>query len=309
MGLAKQRWMEAMEAEGKNAQWECPVCEESNESDFEIPEINFTSDKARDYHAEETFEIHCTNCDFNAEGIIQNSVFGLEFQIVGPDNIAIDIEAVDPHEYYEADFEEEYEEYYWEPSDNPEDEYKVAINGMLTLLKTSVPIEHDDQLLNRVIFSQTITALEAYLSDSLINLVKDDKAIQKSIYEKDTELSKKKFTAKEFLDDNNLPEKHLLLHLRKKISFHNLDTANKLYKYALNQDIFVDDAHRNLMFRAIDLRHDCVHRNGKSEESVKHDCFDAAYIVSIMEATNQLVTRVKHMLIARKLPDLSGEEE
>jgi hypothetical protein len=41
MGLTKRRWMEALEAEGKHAQWECPVCEEPNISDFEIPEVNF----------------------------------------------------------------------------------------------------------------------------------------------------------------------------------------------------------------------------------------------------------------------------
>jgi len=309
MGIAKQRWMEALEAEGKNAQWECPKCEGQNDSDFEIPEINFTSDKARDYYGEDIFEIDCEYCGFHAEGTVHNSVFGLEFQITGPDNNPIHIEAIDPNDFYEPDFEEEYEDWYWEPSDNPNDEFTVAINGMRTLLKTNIEISHDGQLLNRIVFSQTITALEAYLSDTLINLVKGDKVIQKSIYEKDAELGKKKFTAKEFLDDSDLPEKYMLLHFRKKISFHNLDTANKLFKYALNQDIFVDDAHRNLMFRAIELRHDCVHRNGKTEESVKHNCFDTAYVISIIEATEQLFTKVRHMLIATKFRDLKNEEE
>jgi len=300
--------MEALEAEGKHAQWECPVCEEPNISDFEIPEVNFFSDKASDYHNEELLELVCDNCNFQAEGTIRNSVFGLEFQINGPDHKPIHIEATDFTDFNEYDFEEEYENSYWEPSDNPDDEFTVAITGMRTLLTTKFLAEHDDQLLNRIVFSHTITALEAYLSDCFINLIKGDKETQKIIYEKDVELRKKKFTAKEFLDGPDMPEKYMLLYFRKEVSFHNLSASNRYFEYVLNQDIFLDDIHKDLMFRAITLRHDCVHRNGKSEQGIKQSCFEESYVISIIEATEKLVTKIRHMLSAKNSPTFANEK-
>lgn len=304
MGISKRMWEDKMYAEARTAEWECPVCHTAHESEFEIPEVNFSSDSASDYHAEEIFEIECDNCGFKKEGVVTNGVGGLDFQITGPDGEAIHIEAPDPY-YYEQD----YEDWYWEPSDSPSDVYAVTMEGMRCLLQTNVPIEHDDQLLNRVVFAQIIAAVEAYLSDTLINIVKGNSGIQQSIYEKDTELNKKKFTAAEVLNDPLLPEKYLLGYFREKISFHNLPTANKFYKYALNQDFFVDDTHRNLLGRAIELRHDCVHRNGKTIDGLKQTCFTKDYVSSIADAADKLVTRVRHMEMALEFKDISDDTE
>jgi len=304
MGLQKQRWMESLEEEATTAEWECPVCEEGNEDQFEIPSVDFSSDSASDYHGEEPFDISCSSCDFHAAGTVTNGVGGLHFVISGPDGESIHIEAPDPRDYYEPD----YDEHYWEPSDDPDGDYSVTLEGIRTLLHTSLPIEHDHQLLNRIVFTQTITAVEAFLSDSLINLAKGDVEVQKLIYEKDTELGRKKFTSLEILADPQIPEKYLLTYLREKISFHNFDTANKFFRYVLSQDIFPDDDNRNAMFKAVERRHDCVHRNGRNLNGVKLVCFDQAYVSKIMAEADRLVTKVRHMLIAREFESF-GEEE
>src|SRR5262249_53980594 len=51
-----------------------------------------------------------------------------------------------------------------------------------------------DDLINRMVFAQRITALEAYLADTLINTIKENCGAFSRLLAKDTELAKEKFT-------------------------------------------------------------------------------------------------------------------
>lgn len=296
MGKAKQDWMERLEAEARTAHWDCPVCNTVNESEFDIPDVNFISDDASDYWGEEELTFECVNCDFKSEGTVYYSVGGLEFTVEAPDGNPIAVEAPDPRDYND----DNYGDWYWVPTKDPFDVYRVSREGMKLLLNTSVPIEHDEQLLNRVVFAQTITAIETFLSDIVIHLVKDDIEVQKRIYEKHPVLSKRKFTAVEVLEDHLLLEKQMLKYFREDVSFHNFPKVNQLFKYALNKEIFVDDNIRSLMMKAMKLRHDCVHRNGKTLEGIIHDCFDKQYVMSILDASLNFVTHVNSLVFNRE---------
>ena len=112
MGLAK-RMMEEAESSFE-AQWECPDCNQENESLFEIPTIDMTSDRARDFHARDEVEWECEGCGKTIEGAIVNNVYGVDFQFVDDDMEQIHIEADIPNDDYLDDYD-----YYWVPLRQP----------------------------------------------------------------------------------------------------------------------------------------------------------------------------------------------
>ncbi|WP_244438071.1 hypothetical protein [Afipia birgiae] len=59
-------------------------------------------------------------------------------------------------------------------------------------------------LLNRMVFSHQVTALEAYLSDTLMNEVMADKAAMQRMIDEDDDLAKEKFTLAEISKDPGL---------------------------------------------------------------------------------------------------------
>lgn len=116
-------------------------------------------------------------------------------------------------------------------------------------------------LLNRMVYSQQITAMEAYLADRLINEIDADMGAFQRLLDADEDLSKEKFTLAEILRDSTLVQRKVSEHLRS-IQYHNLAKVDVLYNLALGIRILNLAQDKQGLFKAVMLRHDCVHRNG-----------------------------------------------
>jgi hypothetical protein len=134
-----------------------------------------------------------------------------------------------------------------------------------------------DHLVNRMIFSQQITALEAYLGDTLLNEVMGDKAAMQRMIDKDADLAKEKFTLSEVSKEPGLVERKVRAHLRE-VMYHNLKKVDVLYNIALGVRILDLAADKASLFKAVLLRHDCVHRNGFDKEGNEIDVFTKAFV-------------------------------
>ncbi len=134
-----------------------------------------------------------------------------------------------------------------------------------------------DHLVNRMIFSQQITALEAYLGDTLLNEVMGDKAAMQRLIDKDADLAKEKFTLSEVSKDPGLVERKVRKHLRE-VMYHNLKKVDVLYNIALGVQILDLATDKASLFKAVLLRHDCVHRNGFDKEGNEIDVFTKAFV-------------------------------
>jgi hypothetical protein len=57
--------------------------------------------------------------------------------------------------------------------------------------------------------------------------------------------------------------------------WHNLAKANAMYRAAFDIDLFklLGDENKAILLRAVEHRHDCVHRNGTDKEGKKLDVF------------------------------------
>lgn len=294
MGLAKARMMELQEEQYHQAHWECPECDYGNISEIDIPPINTAAEKASDMQASDTAFLHCEDCETEFEGLIHHNMFGLEFDFRDKAGKSIVIEHISQFSQDEYDYE--YEDI-WVPSDDPYDVFEVTMQGMHNLMSVSSPSPHDKQLLKRVIFSQIITALEAYLADTLIKLVKGDIDVQHKLYSNDKHLKKVTFEAAKIIKRPHIPENYLVNWLQRK-SFHDFPMVDNLFKIALGVSIYESKEARTLLDEARLHRHDCVHRNGKTVEGDKLDIFDTAYVESIASAAGTLAHNIEIKVVA-----------
>ena len=114
----------------------------------------------------------------------------------------------------------------------------------------------------RLLYANVITALETYLSDMFIGTVKNNPDFMRRFIETTPEFKEDKislsdaYTAKEQAD--NKADDYL-----SKVVWHNISRVKQMYKDTLSID-FPEDI--NAIYRAIQYRHDIVHRNGKTKD-------------------------------------------
>lgn len=124
--------------------------------------------------------------------------------------------------------------------------------------------EKENPLLQRMIYSNVVTSMEAYLSDTMKRHVLNRQAIKRrfvkyySFFDKNIKENK----VFEFIDSLDREINKQI----DKISFHNMDTVVGLYKNVLLCE-FPKDKLTELT-NSIDIRHDVVHRNGKSTDGL-----------------------------------------
>jgi len=149
-----------------------------------------------------------------------------------------------------------------------------------------------DQLLNRMLFSQQVTALEAYLGDTLMKAVEDDPDARQRLIERDTGLAKEKFTLAEISSDPDLVDRKVRERLRS-VLYHDLGKVNALYKLTLGFGILNLTSDRERLFKAVALRHDCVHRSGFDREGNEPTVFTKAFVQETANLIKDLVQMIE----------------
>lgn len=150
-------------------------------------------------------------------------------------------------------------------------------------------------LFNRMVFSHQVTALEAYLGDTLIKAVLADKATMARLMTVDKELAQRKFTLTEISADPELVTKTVREYLRS-ILYHNLAKVDFLYRAALQFPILDIPQDTQRLFKAIHYRHDCVHRNGFDVDGIELTVFTKDYVQDVSDRLKALVEGIEPRL-------------
>lgn len=189
---------------------------------------------------------------------------------------------------YEPDYDNYLSNYI--PSNNTETDFINARDDLMELLKAQD--SSADGILNRMIYSQMVAIMEAYLSDKILRLVTDHKVIRSNVIASADFMKNKNLPLADILQDPGKADKIFRLDLQK-ILYHDLEKVEKLYKTALKNDGFpTDTALRKSLEDAICIRHDCVHRNGRTMDGSQH-LIDNAMISSLVNSINALVQHIE----------------
>jgi hypothetical protein len=185
----------------------------------------------------------------------------------------------------------------------PADPYTVYMDSLYQTGDMLADHGNDDghYLLNRMIFSHQITAMEAYLSDRLLRAVLDNSEAMNRLMAHDKELSQKKFTLAQIAADPDLVTNTVQRHLRS-IVYHNLDRVDALYRIAFDVKIIDLIGDAPALFKAIKLRHDCVHRNGFDENGIKLNVFTIEFGQNVASDIMAFVGRVETEMRAKASP-------
>ena len=146
-------------------------------------------------------------------------------------------------------------------NENALETFEWATGEVEQLLNLQIGFPLDGPL-NRLLYANVIAALETYLSDAFINTVLREERHLRRFVETNLEFGKKTFSLSEvFKQAEKIPDeaKRYLTDM----VWHNLAKVQAIYRATLNISF---GSEFSAVGRAIQIRHDIVHRNGRTKE-------------------------------------------
>ena len=176
------------------------------------------------------------------------------------------------------------------------DEYHLAMDSNRGLLAIDVP-ESVRSTFYRMVFSNLITIMETYLSDTFIGLVRSSEGCMRKFVATTPEFKERRLSLAEIYESmdkiSDITEKYL-----GSVVWHRLRVVRNMYRDTLG--VAFPERLENI-FRAIEVRHALVHRNGKIE---------GEYVDITKERVQELAEEIDKFIcsIAEQIKQLGDED-
>lgn len=267
----------------------CPNCNAPVELILRISEPSWGADRAIDRIVQEEVELVCPHCGTEHAGDLVNRDNDVSITLL--DHPAVEVDAGYGHDRTGD------APYGWD--DVPETPAQIFADGLADALVVLEKLATDDwtSTVNRMVFVNCFAALEAYLSDTLLNLLSANRAALERILEQEAELKDDRISLFEALTDADVVAKRVRAHFQKQI-FHNLAKVSVFFRIAGRFDIFPNDDVKRRLFSALPVRHDCVHRNGRTKDGVHRLEVTATFVSQIAGDMLALVDHVESCIQA-----------
>jgi hypothetical protein len=173
--------------------------------------------------------------------------------------------------------------------------FQTAIYEITRLIEASVdPLVRNS--FNRLLYAQIITALESFLSGAFITIVLNEPDAMRKFVETTPEFQKEKISVSEIYHQMGGLRERVIKYLGDMI-WHNLPKVKEMYKATLGIDF---PPNLGDVIRAITVRHDIVHRNGKTKDGKEH-LISLGDISELLRCIESLVLRINTKLGVRKI--------
>jgi len=164
-------------------------------------------------------------------------------------------------------------------------------------------MEAEDPFLCRLLFIHQVGALERFLSSTFRRLIDADKSAKRKFVTSTDQLSAKNIKLIEVMRDEHLVENKIANFLHS-FSFHHLVKVDNMYLKTFEFSIFPNpETDINIFKNIIDLRHDCVHRNGHNKDTGELNVIFRNDLSSFTEEIERLANHV-HDLAHKHLKSL-----
>ena len=165
----------------------------------------------------------------------------------------------------------DYDDYLLETIAPPSEHVKkftTSIANIRKLVKTPVdPAE--EQFFRRMLYASVITALETYLSDRFVSSITNNPEKLRKFVETFPRFQKESIKVSDTFKKSGSLEREVKLILLGEILWHRLIVVANMFKATFGVD-FPDPKALVELLRAVEVRHDLVHRSGKNKDGVEH---------------------------------------
>jgi hypothetical protein len=166
--------------------------------------------------------------------------------------------------------------------------YRASLHAAINTIEQSLSVSMAEPLRQnfcRMLFGNVVAALEAYLSDFFISALKEDGKLLRKLVESNKEFKERKIPLSDVFKSHDGIEM-LVKEFLTGLTWHNLPRIRPLYGEVI--DITFDDAATQELIRAVVVRHDIVHRNGKTK--------DGRDVLITEDDINKLLENVKKLV-------------
>ena len=248
-----------------------------------MPAPDLMAESHHDSINSDVFETNCENCGELFDVTLAMGIYGGEGYMDDVEEI-LDVDDEIPGEDDEYFDQELYKATH--------DEIERVMDGMNIL-------DVDSQsFLFRLLYANVISRMEAYLCDTLVSEVLKDAASQRKFTENDMDLEKQNFS---FTDIYAWMDK-LPTFIRKSLKeliYHNLPKIKPVYKAVLDVDL----GDISYLMKAIQVRHDIVHRNGKDKDG--NMCIvDKDSVKELSTKVSEFIENIEGQLRDKRLQEL-----
>ncbi len=251
---------------------------------WEAPSADLSSDIARNAVATETVELDCETCGHSFDVTIRAHPGGWDAFLTDDPSMKATFE------HYDYRYDEWINEL--EPEQHPRTIFEEAINELIKLIDDIAEKNSGSAAVNRMLLVQLFSIVEAYLADAIIKLVHDDNALAADIVRWHPELKSENVSLKRVATEPNLVRDIVVAQL-KKTQFHRFEFVSGMLKASLTHDLLPKDkADRNVVMKAIELRHHCVHRNGRDAEGKLVTSVTVIYLADLAAHLTDIVNRL-----------------
>lgn len=260
----------------------CKKCDHPIRTRVTLPEPDFENyeDGGDDF---DSVEIYCDSCEHEhrVDIFCNHSNHHFSAELEGK-------EIGDNSPYYD---EKIIDELAWAILDNDHHNIiTVQLNNSEKLNKRQDELEGLITTLNVMNYAHIVAAIEGYLGALFIKYVMNHHDLLQKFILKNTDYKEIKFKATDLFSNPNFIRDHVKEYLDKFI-FHRIDKVKPLYQAVLGCDL----GNINWLGKAVQIRHDCVHRAGITQSGKKLDITEED-IEDLIENARQLSSNLKNDL-------------
>jgi hypothetical protein len=160
-------------------------------------------------------------------------------------------------------------------------DFATSISSTRSLLNIKANI-NQRMTLNKLLYANAIAAMETYLSDKFISSVMNDKDLLKRMIKNNPDYKKRQVPASEMFEYISCIKENVKEYLLSQI-YHRLEKVKPMYESTF---CIVFPEELDNIFTAIIIRHDIVHRNGRTKDGKTVDISEQDVVDILVRVEN-----------------------
>lgn len=294
--IGLQRWV-------SRVRFSCPICTEVVHQEVPVPMPNPMAEKTRDMTVDGEVELTCPHCNSFFEGDVWAGPAHCDITLSEYPDTRV---KCDPPGYDAPAAEDWIDD--WEVPDEPKNVFDYNAQELRRIIDTQASTL-GNSLINRMIFSQILTFLEAYFCDNLIQGLRQHPDLLIAFSEKDGSIQNIQMSPATVLRDPESGRKLIESNLKNRL-YHQFGSSKKKpktgkpktegvplwYALAFGFELTPTEEDLDKLRNYALLRHDCVHRNGHTKDGEELDLFDQTYLLDALDTAIRVVDHVQNQM-------------